>query len=188
MRLARIYAMLLIKRYPNRKLYDTEAKQYITLEDIASFIRQGREIQVVDHSSGEDITALVLTQIIFEQEKKQAGFVPRSVLTGLVQTGGQTLGRMRRALAVPLDLLRQIDEEIERRIEFLISRGDLGEEEARRLREKLLLRDFLTSGVDKVDEQQIEQILIEQGVVTREDLQNLTEQIEILSKKLESIQ
>ncbi|MGD8806379.1 MAG: polyhydroxyalkanoate synthesis regulator DNA-binding domain-containing protein, partial [Chloroflexota bacterium] len=61
--------MILIKRYPNRKLYNTEAKQYVTLEGIAELIRQGQEVQITDHQTGEDLTAVTLTQIIFEQEK-----------------------------------------------------------------------------------------------------------------------
>ncbi len=80
--------MSVIKRYPNRKLYNTSSKQYITLEGIADMIRNGEEVQILDHNTGEDLTALTLTQIIFEQEKKQGGFLPRSVLTGLVQAGG----------------------------------------------------------------------------------------------------
>ena len=68
--------MTMIKRYPNRKLYDTEAKQYITLSGIAELIRQGGDIQVSDYATGEDLTALTLSQIIFEQEKKQSGFLP----------------------------------------------------------------------------------------------------------------
>jgi polyhydroxyalkanoate synthesis repressor PhaR len=56
--------MPLIKRYPNRKLYDTEAKSYITLEGVAALIRNGEDVQVIDHESGEDLTTLTLTQII----------------------------------------------------------------------------------------------------------------------------
>ena len=63
--------MPLIKRYPNRKLYDTEAKAYITLEQIAYLIREGQEDHVVDHASREDLTALTLTQVILEQERKR---------------------------------------------------------------------------------------------------------------------
>src|SRR5687768_10581917 len=130
--------MLVIKRYPNRKLYDTAAKQYITLEGIAARIRDGEEVQIVDHATGEDLTTLTLTQIIFEQEKKQSGFLPRPVLTGLVQAGGETLSALRRTLASPLDMLRHVDEEIERRIQGLVKRGEMAEEEALRLRDKLL--------------------------------------------------
>ncbi len=130
--------MLVIKRYPNRKLYDTEAKSYITLEQIAGLIRDGQEIQVIDNVTGEDLTAVVLTQIILEQEKKQAGFVPSTILAGLVQSGGRTLSSLRQSFINPHDLIHQIDTEIDQRIQSLISRGELAEEEARRWREKLL--------------------------------------------------
>ena len=73
--------MPIIKRYPNRKLYDTDAKRYITLDGIAELIRDGAEVQVVDHTTNEDLTAVTLTQIIFEQEKRNSGFLPKSVLT-----------------------------------------------------------------------------------------------------------
>lgn len=91
--------MPIIKRYPNRKLYDTEAKSYVTLDQITQMIRNGSEVQVFDHETGEDLTNLTLTQIILEQEKKSAsGFVPRALLTGLIRTGGDTLGHVRRSL------------------------------------------------------------------------------------------
>ncbi len=92
-------AMPIIKRYPNRKLYDTEAKSYITLDQITQMIRDGSEVQVLDHESGEDLTNLTLTQIILEQEQRSAtGFVPRALLTGLIRTGGDTLDHVRRSL------------------------------------------------------------------------------------------
>jgi polyhydroxyalkanoate synthesis repressor PhaR len=90
--------MRLIKRYPNRKLYDTHAKQYITLDRIADLIRDGQELQVIDHASGEDITALTLSQIIFEQEKQQSGFLPHTLLANLIRVGGDQLNAFQRTL------------------------------------------------------------------------------------------
>ena len=95
--------MPVIKRYPNRKLYNTEAKKYVTLAQIAHLIRDGQDVQVVDHSTGEDLTALTLTQVILEQERRQSGFLPQTVLTGLIQAGGDRLSNLRRALASPLE-------------------------------------------------------------------------------------
>jgi polyhydroxyalkanoate synthesis repressor PhaR len=180
--------MLMIKRYPNRKFYDTEGKSYITLDEIADRIRKGREIQVIDNASGDDITTVVLTQIILEQEKKQVGFVPRSVLTGLVQAGGFTIGRMRRALANPLELLKQIDEEIERRIVDLINRGELAEDEANSLREKLLSGDVESRDTTQLDENAIKEVLELDGVPTRKDLQALSQQLEDLVEMLEDLE
>jgi polyhydroxyalkanoate synthesis repressor PhaR len=77
--------MPVIKRYPNRKLYDTAARRYISLDGIADLIRDGAEVQVVEHDTGDDLTALILMQIIVEQEKRQSGFLPRPVFASLVQ-------------------------------------------------------------------------------------------------------
>jgi polyhydroxyalkanoate synthesis repressor PhaR len=81
----------LIKRYANRKLYDMVEKRYVTLPDIAEMVRQGREIQVVDHTTGADLTALTLSQIILRQEKNHAGSFSCDFLTTLVQAGGDVL-------------------------------------------------------------------------------------------------
>ncbi len=90
--------MPIIKRYPNRKLYDTEAKRYVTLEQITQLIQQGQEVQVIDYESGEDLTNVTFSQIIFEQEKRGEGFLPRALLTNLIRTGGDTLDQLRRTL------------------------------------------------------------------------------------------
>ena len=111
--------MPLIKRYSNRKLYNTKTKKYITLEEIADLIRSGEEIQVIDNDTGDDISTLTLTQIIFEQEKKQE-FIPKSVLSALIQSGGESLSTIRQRLASPLDLIIQVDQEIDKRLDGLI--------------------------------------------------------------------
>lgn len=172
--------MAVIKRYPNRKLYDTDAKKYITLEGIAALIREGEEVQVIDHNTGEDLTALTLSQIIFEQEKKGGGFLPKSVLTSLVQAGGDTVNTLRRGLTAPLDLFRQVDDEIDRRLQGLISRGELAKEEGLHLRRKLLNREPST-------DEEIERVLAAHGVPKKEEIQKLNEQIETLAAKLESL-
>jgi len=78
---------IVIKRYSNRKLYDTSTRCYIALDEIAKRIRQGNTVQIIDNVTEEDITNLTLMQVILSQEKKQAGFLPRSILLGLIQAG-----------------------------------------------------------------------------------------------------
>jgi polyhydroxyalkanoate synthesis repressor PhaR len=179
--------MPVIKRYPNRKLYDMEAKQYITLEGIAALIRQGQEVSVIDHATGEDLTAVTLTQIIVEQEKKRSGFLPQAVLTGLVQAGGETMGTLRRTLASSLDLARHVDEEIEQRLQALISRGELAAEEGHRLGDKLLGPRSQPVDVIWPSDADIERALDERGVPTQDDLQRVLEQLELLSAKLDTL-
>ncbi|WP_368187349.1 polyhydroxyalkanoate synthesis repressor PhaR [Aestuariibius sp. HNIBRBA575] len=77
---------LLIKRYASRRLYNTETSDYVTLEDIAGFIRDGREVQIVDLKSGDDLTRQYLLQIIAEHESRGESVLPVDVLTDLVRS------------------------------------------------------------------------------------------------------
>lgn len=179
--------MLTIKRYPNRKFYDTEEKCYITLDDISERIREGREVQVIDQGTGEEITSVILTQIILEREKKQSGFIPRSILTSLVQAGGYTVSRMRETLANPRDLLKQINQEIENRIDYLIKKGELAEDEARLWRDKLLLEEEQSNQSIILDEEALKRLIDERGVPTKSELKTLSEQIDNLMRSLEAV-
>ena len=180
--------MPVIKRYPNRKLYNTEAKQYITLDGIAALIRQREEVHVVDNATGEDLTALTLTQIILEEEKKGGGLLPRRVLTDLIQTGGDALNNLRRMLASSLDFSRQVDEEIGRRIDDLVALGELAEEDGRRVRDMLVSPDRYPVTQPVLTDKQLERALAERGVPTRDDLRRLSGQLEALAAKLEKIE
>jgi polyhydroxyalkanoate synthesis repressor PhaR len=77
----------IIKRYQNRKLYDTDASCYVTLDEIAEMIQQGEDVAVVDNRNQNDITAATLTQIIFEKQKKSESPVPISTLRHIIQQG-----------------------------------------------------------------------------------------------------
>jgi polyhydroxyalkanoate synthesis repressor PhaR len=186
--------MPVIKRYPNRKLYDTDSKQYITLEGIAAQIRQGQDIRVVDYTTGEDLTTLTLTLVIQELEKKQSGFFPRSILSDLIQVGGNRLNTLQRNLASSIGFGRHIDEEIKRRILALISQGELSEAEGQVLIKKLLAPEIhqreespASPEGDKISTRDLQQYLIDQQVPTRDDLQILAAQLEDLYARLEEL-
>lgn len=77
---------LLIKRYASRRLYNTETSDYVTLEDIALFIREGREVQIIDLKSGDDLTRQYLLQIIAEHESRGESVLGVDILTDLVRS------------------------------------------------------------------------------------------------------
>jgi len=81
----------LIKRYGNRKLYDTKASAYITLDGIAELVRQGKDLRVIDNDTGEDLTAVTFAQIIFEEEKRKSGLLSLPVLRWIIHQGGEAL-------------------------------------------------------------------------------------------------
>jgi polyhydroxyalkanoate synthesis repressor PhaR len=80
-----------IKRYANRKLYDTQRSRYVTLDQIADMIRGGDDVKIVDNNSKEDLTTVTLAQIIFEEEKKQKSFLPLNAMRNIIQSGGERI-------------------------------------------------------------------------------------------------
>ncbi len=96
----------IIKRYQNRKLYDTQQSCYVTLDDIAKMIRTNEEVMVIDNKSKNDITAATLTQIIFEAEKKAAQYAPLFTLRDIIQNGNGSISSYLAKLgAFPLDYM-----------------------------------------------------------------------------------
>ena len=82
---------IVVKKYANRRLYNTETSSYVTLDDLAAMVRDGRDFVVYDAKSGEDLTRSVLTQIIVEQEGKGQSMLPTSVLRQLIGLYGDNL-------------------------------------------------------------------------------------------------
>ena len=80
----------IIKRYTNRKLYDTVESRYVTLDEIAEMVKAGAEVQIVDNRTKEDLTTVTLAQIIFEEEKKTSK-MPLAMLREIIRTGGARL-------------------------------------------------------------------------------------------------
>ncbi|MEM6636674.1 MAG: polyhydroxyalkanoate synthesis repressor PhaR [Pseudomonadota bacterium] len=98
---------LLIKRYASRRLYNTETSDYVTLEDIAGFIRAGRDVQIVDLKSGDDLTRQYLLQIIAEHESRGENVLPINVLTDLVRSySTQAQSVVPQFLAASFEMLR----------------------------------------------------------------------------------
>ena len=83
-----------IKRYANRKLYDTQHSRYVTLEQISVMIREGDDVKIIDNKSKEDLTSITLAQIIFEEEKKQKSFLPLQTMRNIIQTGGESIHQL----------------------------------------------------------------------------------------------
>ena len=99
---------LLIKRYASRRLYNTETSDYVTLDDIAAFIRNGREVQIKDLKSGDDVTRQYLLQIIAEHESRGENVLPLNVLNDLVRSyTSQAQSVVPQFLATSFDMLRK---------------------------------------------------------------------------------
>ena len=92
--MAKPSAKVTIKKYANRRLYDTESSTYITLDRLAAMVREGREFEVVDAKTGEDLTRAVLTQIIVDEESRGTTMLPVNFLRQLIGLYGNSMQGM----------------------------------------------------------------------------------------------
>ena len=140
----------IIKRYQNRKLYDTNASTYVTLDDIAILIRAGEDVQIIDNQSREDLTGITLTQIIFEQEKKKKSLLPLSTLRNIIQSGGEKIvDFVQSSIESGVNSITHARDEAEKYLEKIIKKGDVSIEEARHLI-KEFVDDKLKTTLDAV--------------------------------------
>lgn len=95
----------LIKRYGSRKLYDTQESRYVSLEDLANWVREGQEVQVIDNATSDDATVATLTQVISEEGRKGSAFLPSDLLHNLIRVGGQAVSSRVRKFQSGVDRL-----------------------------------------------------------------------------------
>jgi polyhydroxyalkanoate synthesis repressor PhaR len=126
----------LIKRYDNRKLYDPAAGRYVTIPDLARMVERGDEVRVEDQRTGQDLTTVVLAQVVLEGLKQRTAKVPRQVLARLIRLGsGPSAAWAERTVAQ--EAAARARQEAERIVSGLLSRGRLTLEEALALRQEI---------------------------------------------------
>ena len=116
-----------IKRYTNRKLYDTVESRYVTLDEIADMVKQGVEVKIVDNRTKEDLTSVTLAQIVFEEEKKK-GQMPLGLLREIIRHPGESLSDFFKTEVTPR--VQSLKEEAGSRLDRLLRREDGSSPEA----------------------------------------------------------
>jgi polyhydroxyalkanoate synthesis repressor PhaR len=191
----------IIKRYANRKLYDTEHSRYVTLDQISEMIRNGDDVKIVDNKTKEDLTTVTLAQIIFEEEKKQRSFLPLAAMRNIIQSGGAWFAEAQRRVQSILPGKRKEDGTLEDPVvETTDPAVDAGDETALRKRSIASLREWVDHSKNRLDEWQkqvdskirttidgISQTISPFGGVNK-DVQALADRIEELEAKLRELE
>lgn len=168
---------VLIKRYANRKLYNTHTSRYITLKGIGELIEAGDEVRVIDNETGEDITSVALSQILVDNERSSQA-VPRTVLSELIQRGGDVLYS---ALRKRVGEASEGIEEIQRSVRRMVGGPDGGEP----------FRDWIayaTPDLERMLQGTVERVLKVLELPTRADIQALDSKLERVAIALEKLQ
>ena len=178
-----------VKRYANRKLYDTRESRYVTLDQIADMIRQGEDVKVVDNNTKEDLTSVTLAQIIFEEEKKKHSFLPLAALRKIIESGGESLH----------EFMNQLTESAERVGRVFSPRGHQGrqgQKGAKRPRPRptdkpdaSFLRDFMDGVQSAIDDWQRKlDASVHAAVETVSPLAPLQKEIQALRERLAELE
>jgi len=145
----------IIKRYANRKLYDTEHSRYVTLDQISEMIRNGDDVKIVDNKTKEDLTTVTLAQIIFEEEKKQRSFLPLGAMRNIIQSGGEWFAEAQRRVQSILPLARKHDAAgNDETVEAAPATGEPADEALVKKRSLASLREWIEHSKHRLDEWQ----------------------------------
>lgn len=182
--------MRVIKRYDNRKLYDTQTSKTVNLGEIAEMIRKGDDIQVID-SQGHDITPKILGQIFLQEnlETKQL-FLNKFVLQGLIQESQNIESVIKKFLLGGIGLASLTHEKLEEIVNELIKRGELAEDQRARFIKELMEKSSanIHKVIDKVS-QPGERLEREKVPVSEEEADGTTaSQISSLEKQIAALQ
>lgn len=170
----------IIKKYQNRKLYDTQDSCYVTLDGIAKMIREGEEITVIDNNSKDDVTALILTQVLYEQEKTNQSVLPVSILKNIIRSGSNNLFEfMQRYILGALDAQYKAQQDLKLHINRLVRAGHLSPDEGTALSTQV--EALLTQSKEFIDQkidERVEKAL--SSTTETSSIQNLTQRLSAL--------
>jgi len=180
----------IIKKYANRKLYDTKEKKYVNLSEISRLIREGVDLKVIDNKTKEDITSLVLAQIIVEQEKTKKIMLPLifSPLK-MLKRGGEDMFRLGRKMFLGgLGIVSLTKERANEIAQELIKKGELSQSES---------KEFVIDIMDKAEKEkdrliekikpEIDKSLEKMNFASRKSVDSLEKKIDVLGNKIDQL-
>lgn len=179
-----------IKRYANRKLYDTADKKYITLDGISELIKAGKKISVMDNKTGEDLTSGIVSQILARDGQVKGNDLASKVLIQLLRKGPGTLVDYGKKYVSLWDrALTMADEEIDKLVDRLVKEKEISASEGSALRKDMTGRaDDLKKWVGEKIDQRVDEILDAMKLVTKDQVAGLTEEIKALTGKIEKLE
>jgi polyhydroxyalkanoate synthesis repressor PhaR len=182
--------MRTIKKYANRKLYDTEAKQYISMDGLTELIRSGEEIEVIDNTSGEDITVSVLSQLLARQSGQRADGLSAGTLVELLRRGGGTLAEVaRKSFTFGHSALHLAEDELDKVAGLLSGGVEMSEEEGRKLKGEIqayagMFKQWTSEKID----QRINDVMEKLKIATRERADALDMRLNQLERRIRDLE
>ena len=179
--------MRIIKRYKNRRLYDTESKEEITFEDVQKLIKKGEEFKVLDNETNKDITLLTLVQVLtWEIKEKKISEATFNLIQETINLGGvEVMDTFKKAVLAGLGLIDLTREKAEQIVDDLVKKGEVSKLQKSKFVEKLI--EGHEEGT-KILKEKMEKAKEKLPVVAKEEIEKLHQKIDKLSEALTKLE
>jgi len=179
-----------IKKYANRKLYDTVEKKYVSLDDLAEMVKAGEEITIEDNETGEDLTSSVLSQLLAREKKEDGDQITSGMLIEMIRKGGGTvLSYAKRYSVLWQNALTMAEDEVDKLVALLVKNKEITESEAGKLKKEMMgyadhFRNWISERIDK----QISEVLNRMSLASKDQVQEITVKIEALARTVDRLE
>jgi polyhydroxyalkanoate synthesis repressor PhaR len=179
-----------IKKYANRKLYDTTDKKYISRTRLSELIKQGKDILIIDNETGEDLTASIVSSLIATTRGKAGGTVSSGVLIQLFRKGGNALtDYAKKYVSFWQRSFTMAEDEIDDMVKKLVKSKEISTSEGTRLKREIMgfttsLKGWIQETIDK----RLKEVLAATHLATKDQVSQLNIRIQTLEKKLEKFE
>jgi polyhydroxyalkanoate synthesis repressor PhaR len=179
-----------IKKYANRKMYDRTDKRYVTMDQLSELIKSGEEVSIIDNSTGDDLTASIVSQLIGREKKsKDKGVSPR-VLMQLLRKGGGTLSEYaKKYTSLWQNAFTMAEDEVDRLVNRLVKDKELSQSEGSKLKKEIVgYRDSLKSWISDSIDKRISEVLDVMNLPSKDRINDLAARVDALAAKVEKLE
>lgn len=179
-----------IKKYANRKMYDTTDKRYISMTQLADLIKSGEEITVVDNRTGEDLTAAVVSQLIGREKKDSDKIVSSRVLMQLLRKGSGTLtDYAKRYVSLWQNALTMAEDEVDKVVNRLVKDKEISKSEGSRLKGEIVgYSEAFRNWVGEIIDRRINEVLNVMNLASKDEIQHLSKRIDALERRIRKLE
>jgi polyhydroxyalkanoate synthesis repressor PhaR len=178
-----------IKKYANRKMYDTTDKRYVSMDQLAELIKSGEEVSIVDNKTGEDLTSAIVSQLLGRDRQLKGKGLSSGLLFQLLRRGGDTFSDYaKRYTALWQGAFTMAEDEVDKLVNRLVANKELTKSEARRLKSEVVgqteaVKNWVGDRIDR----RINEVLGVMNLATRDQVSELAQRVDQLSREVKSL-
>jgi len=182
--------MRIIKKYANRKLYDTVEKAYISMDRLAELIKGGEEVSVIDNQTEQDITVSILSQLLAREKREGDSEELSDVLSNLLRKGSDTVfGYAKKYSSRWQNAMTMAEDELEKITKIFFKDRDMGEEDRKDFKQGLLRQaDKLKHWISEKVDQRVNDVMGIMKLVTREELKTVSDTVADLERRVRDME